>query len=39
MAHLDPTKTGKAACMGDIGTHAAQLAEYVSGVEDHAFVR
>ena len=27
----DPKKSGKSGCMGDIGTHAAQLAEYVSG--------
>ncbi|HJW18200.1 MAG TPA: Gfo/Idh/MocA family oxidoreductase, partial [Flavisolibacter sp.] len=26
----DPKKSGKAGCMGDIGTHAAHLAEYVS---------
>jgi len=29
----DPTKSGKAGCMGDIGTHAAHLAEYVSGLK------
>ena len=29
----DPTKSGKAGSMGDIGTHAAQLAEYVSGLK------
>lgn len=29
----DPTKSGKAGCMGDIGTHAFNLAEYVSGLE------
>jgi len=28
----DPTRSGKAGCMGDIGTHAAHLAEYVSGL-------
>ena len=28
----DPTKSGKSGCMGDIGTHAAHLAEYVSGL-------
>jgi predicted dehydrogenase len=28
----DPTKSGKAGAMGDIGTHAAHLAEYVSGL-------
>ncbi|MCW3462944.1 Gfo/Idh/MocA family protein [Chitinophaga nivalis] len=27
----DPTKSGKSGCMGDIGTHAANLAEYISG--------
>lgn len=27
----DPARSGKAGCMGDIGTHAAHLAEYVSG--------
>jgi len=29
----DPLKSGKAGCMGDIGTHAAHLAEYVSGLK------
>ena len=29
----DPTKSGKAGSMGDIGTHAAHLAEYVSGLK------
>lgn len=29
----DPSKSGIAGCMGDIGTHAAQLAEYISGLE------
>lgn len=28
----DPSKSGKAGSMGDIGTHAAHLAEYVSGL-------
>lgn len=28
----DPEKSGAAGAMGDIGTHAAQLAEYVSGL-------
>jgi predicted dehydrogenase len=28
----DPKKSGKAGCMGDIGTHAAHLAEYISGL-------
>jgi predicted dehydrogenase len=27
----DPTKSGASSCMGDIGTHAAHLAEYVTG--------
>lgn len=29
----DPQKSGKSGCMGDIGTHAAHLAEYISGLE------
>lgn len=29
----DPKKSGKAGSMGDIGTHAAHLAEYVSGLK------
>jgi predicted dehydrogenase len=29
----DPTKSGKSGCMGDIGTHAAHLAEYISGLQ------
>ena len=29
----DPKKSGKAGCMGDIGTHAAHLAEYISGLK------
>ncbi len=28
----DPTKSGAAGCVGDIGTHAENLAEYVSGL-------
>ena len=28
----DPSRSGKAGCMGDIGTHALHLAEYVSGL-------
>lgn len=28
----DPTKSGKSGCMGDIGTHAFHLAEYISGL-------
>ena len=31
----DPKKSGKAGAMGDIGTHAAHLAEYISGLEDY----
>jgi hypothetical protein len=27
----NPSKSGISGCMGDIGTHAAQLAEYISG--------
>ena len=29
----DPGRSGKAGCMGDIGTHAAHLAEYISGLQ------
>lgn len=29
----DPSKSGKAGAMGDIGTHAFNLAEYVTGLE------
>lgn len=29
----DPTKSGKSGCMGDIGTHSAHLAEYVTGLK------
>jgi predicted dehydrogenase len=29
----DPKKSGKSGCMGDIGTHAAHLAEYVTGLK------
>lgn len=29
----DPTRSGKAGCMGDIGTHAFNLAEYITGLE------
>ncbi len=28
----DPKKSGAAGCMGDIGTHAANLAEYIAGL-------
>ena len=27
----DPKRSGKSGCMGDIGTHAAHLAEYITG--------
>ena len=30
---LDPTRAGVSSCMGDIGVHAANLAEYVSGLK------
>ncbi|KPK84021.1 MAG: oxidoreductase [Bacteroides sp. SM23_62_1] len=29
----DPARSGKAGCMGDIGTHALNLAEYISGLK------
>ncbi|HTI91981.1 MAG TPA: Gfo/Idh/MocA family oxidoreductase [Puia sp.] len=29
----DPKRSGKAGAMGDIGTHAAHLAEYISGLQ------
>jgi predicted dehydrogenase len=29
----DPTKSGKSGCMGDIGTHAAHLTEYITGLK------
>jgi predicted dehydrogenase len=29
----DPNKAGKAGCMGDIGTHAENLAEYITGLQ------
>ena len=31
----DPKKSGKSGCMGDIGTHAAHLAEYITGAKFH----
>lgn len=31
----DPSRSGKAGTMGDIGTHALQLAEYISGSDAH----
>ena len=35
----DPKKSGKAfGAMGDIGTHAAHLAEYISGLKITSFV-
>ncbi|WP_044832957.1 Gfo/Idh/MocA family protein [Thalassomonas actiniarum] len=30
---LDPARSGISCCMGDIGVHAANLAEYVTGLE------
>ena len=33
---LDPKQAGISCCMGDIGVHAANLAEYVSGLEINA---
>ncbi len=30
---LDPAKAGVSSCMGDIGVHAANLAEYVTGLK------
>jgi len=29
----DPARSGKSGCMGDIGTHALNLAEYISGLK------
>jgi predicted dehydrogenase len=29
----DPSKSGKAGCIGDIGTHAENLAEFITGLE------
>ncbi len=29
---LDPARSGKTSCVGDIGTHAAHLAQFVSGL-------
>jgi len=29
----DPKKSGKSGCMGDIGTHAAHLSEYITGLK------
>ncbi|MBL7111043.1 MAG: Gfo/Idh/MocA family oxidoreductase [Bacteroidales bacterium] len=30
---LDPARSGKSNCMGDIGTHALNLAEYITGLK------
>ena len=30
---VDPGRSGKAGCMGDIGTHAFNLAEYITGLK------
>ncbi|MDD4107307.1 MAG: Gfo/Idh/MocA family oxidoreductase [Prolixibacteraceae bacterium] len=30
---VDPKRSGKAGCMGDIGTHAHHLAEYIAGLK------
>ncbi|GHT71907.1 oxidoreductase [Bacteroidia bacterium] len=30
---VDPSRSGKAGCMGDIGTHAFNLAEYITGLQ------
>lgn len=30
---VDPKRSGKAGCMGDIGTHAFNLAEYITGLK------
>jgi len=30
---VDPKRSGKAGCMGDIGTHAHHLAEYITGLK------
>ena len=30
---LDPSKSGKTSCVGDIGTHAAHLAQFVSRLQ------
>ncbi len=32
---LDPKQAGISSCMGDIGVHAANLAEYISGLQIH----
>ena len=33
---VDPKRSGKAGCMGNIGTHAFNLAEYISGLRTEA---
>ena len=33
---VDPKRSGKAGCMGDIGTHAFNLAEYITGLRTEA---
>ena len=30
---VDPTRSGKSGCIGDIGTHAFNLAEYITGLK------
>jgi Predicted dehydrogenases and related proteins len=30
---VDPKRSGKAGCMGDIGTHAFNLVEYITGLK------
>jgi predicted dehydrogenase len=34
---VDPARSGKAGCMGDIGTHAFNLAEYITGLKPLEF--
>jgi predicted dehydrogenase len=34
---VDPSRSGKAGCMGDIGTHAFNLAEYITGLKSVEF--
>ena len=34
---VDPNRSGKAGCMGDIGTHAFNLAEYITGLKSLEF--
>jgi predicted dehydrogenase len=35
----DPKKSGKSGCMGDIGTHAAHLSEYITGARSRISAR